>query len=362
MRNSEGLAGLHASHSKARNWSLSVVVPCKNEEVVLRETHRRLTAVLSQLSLDFEIIYVDDGSTDSTAQLLRNLCADGGGARALFLSRNFGHQMATTAGLEHASGEGVVIIDADLQDPPEIISEMVARWQEGYDVVYGVRTDRVGESVLKLWTAKLFYRLINQVSNIQIPLDAGDFRLMDRKVVNALLAMPECDRFIRGMVSWLGYRQVAVPYARAARFAGSSKYPTMKMVRFAMDGILSFSIVPLKLATWVGFLTSFLALLGFLYALGSKIFTNHWVAGWTSLFSAVLFLGGVQLTCLGIVGEYVGRIYGETKQRPLYFVQDRLGFEESCQDSVPQSASHSGEREARLTQRALKSTHTRVGG
>jgi glycosyltransferase involved in cell wall biosynthesis len=326
-----------AFDTATRDLLLSVIVPCKNEEAVLSETHRRLAGVLEQVKLKFEIVYVDDGSTDSTPQLLRELCVVDPRVRVLRLSRNFGHQIATTAGLEHALGDAMVIIDADLQDPPEVIPAMLARWHEGYDVAYGLRTDRGGETAFKLWTAKLFYRLINRISSVQIPLDAGDFRLMDRKVVDALLLMPERDRFLRGMVSWLGYRQVAVPYSRAPRFAGASKYPAHKMVRFAMDGLLSFSIAPLKLATWVGFAASFVALLGSLYALGSRIFTNHWVTGWASIFLAVLFIGGVQLTCLGIIGEYVGRIYGEAKQRPLYFLQERLGFQQAEPGSLRKS-------------------------
>jgi polyisoprenyl-phosphate glycosyltransferase len=307
---------------------LSVVVPCANEEEVLLETHRRLSEALSRIDgVSFEIIYVNDGSRDSTEILLRQLELTDDRVRVLSLSRNFGHQVAITAGIEYADGDAVVVIDADLQDPPEIIAEFVAQWRAGYDVVYGVRSERNGETAFKLWTAKLFYRLIGRLSETKIPVDTGDFRLMGRRAVDALLAMPERDRFIRGMVSWLGFSQVPVPYRRAPRLAGKTKYPLLKMVRFAIDGIVSFSTVPLRLATYLGFLVSTLAVLGILVAVYARLFGKNWVQGWASIVIAILFLGGVQLTCLGIVGEYVGRIYGEVKHRPLYFVREHFGFE-----------------------------------
>jgi dolichol-phosphate mannosyltransferase len=285
------------------------------------------------VDLGFEIVYVDDGSTDSTPALLRELQLSDDRVRVVRLSRNFGHQIAITAGMEHAAGDAVVVIDADLQDPPEIIAEFVAQWRNGYDVVYGVRTEREGETVFKLWTAKLFYRLVGRMSETEIPLDTGDFRLMDRRVVKALVAMPERDRFVRGMVSWLGFSQVAVPYRRAPRLAGKTKYPLTKMVRFATDGIVSFTTMPLRLATWLGFGVSGMAVVGIVVALCARLFGKGWVQGWTSIVIAVLFLGGVQLICLGIIGEYVGRTYGESKRRPLYWVQERLGFGEPIRPS-----------------------------
>jgi glycosyltransferase involved in cell wall biosynthesis len=309
---------------------ISVIVPCYNEEQVIRETHRRLVEVLEQLeSLRFEIIYVDDGSADRTPSILGELQALDESVRVLLLSRNFGHQIAVSAGLEHASGDAVVLIDADLQDPPEVIREMVQRWRDGFHVAYGTRTERSGETGFKIWTAKLFYRLINRLSETKMPLDTGDFRLMDRKVVDALLAMPERDRFLRGMVSWVGFRQVAVPYERAPRLAGTSKYPLFKMIRFATDAVLSFSFIPLRLATWLGFFTILMAFAGIIYAVLLRLYTDerHWVRGWTSTFTAILFIGGVQLISLGIIGEYLGRIYSEVKKRPLYIVQEQLGFE-----------------------------------
>lgn len=307
---------------------ISVVVPCFNEEEVIAETHRRLTATLRQLEpIGFELIFVDDGSRDETPALLERLQAIDGSVRVVRLSRNFGHQIAVTAGLEHASGDAVVVIDADLQDPPELIREMVERWQDGYQVVYGMRTDREGETSFKRWTARAFYRLINRLSDVEIPLDAGDFRLMDRKVVDALLLMPERARYLRGMVSWVGFKQIAVLYTRAPRHAGKSKYPLLKMLNFATDGVISFSILPLRLATWIGFVIMGLVLVSILFVLIARLYTHDWVRGWASLFIAVLFMSGVQLVFLGIIGEYVGRIYGEAKRRPLYFVQERRGFD-----------------------------------
>jgi dolichol-phosphate mannosyltransferase len=310
---------------------ISVVVPCYNEAAVIGETHRRLAEVTAKIAGPaFEFIYVDDGSSDQTPALLHGLSEADARVRCLRLSRNFGQQVATTAGLEHASGDAVVIIDADLQDPPELIEQMHARWREGYHVVYGQRTERAGETRFKVWTAREFYRLISRVSRVEIPANAGDFRLMDRKVVDALLRMPERDRFLRGMVSWVGFRQIALPYRREARFAGETKYSLVKMLRFAADAIVSFSFAPLRLAVWTGFFVLGLALLGIFYAIALRFFfdPSHWVRGWASLFIATLFMGGVQLISLGIIGEYVGRIYGEVKQRPLYFVRERIGFDE----------------------------------
>jgi len=322
------------SESTAGGVLVSVAVPCFNEEEVLRETHRKLIAVLERMPLRFEVLYVDDGSTDSSPDILRELAARDKRVRVIRFSRNFGHQMAITAGLEHAAGDAVVVIDADLQDPPEVIMEFVQKWMDGYDVAYGVRAERDGETAFKLWTAKLFYRCIDRLSDTRIPLDTGDFRLMDRRVVDALLSMPERDRFVRGMVSWLGFTQVAVPYRRAARTAGDSKYPLFKMLKFAADGIFSFSTVPLRLATWMGFLASGLAIFAILYSAYARLFGSGWVKGWTSTVIAILFLGGVQLVSLGFIGEYVGRIYGETKRRPLYVVRERMGFDLATKSGV----------------------------
>ncbi len=323
-----GVVQIGSTYPGEPRMLLSIVIPCMNEEEVLRETNRRLVAVLEGISLNFEVVYVDDGSTDSTPDLLRELQASDSRIRVIRFSRNFGHQIAITAGLEHASGDAVTIIDADLQDPPEVILDFVAKWMDGYDVVYGVRTERDGETAFKLWTARLFYRIISHLSDTRIPLDTGDFRLMDRRVVDALLSMPERDRFVRGMVSWLGFSQAAVEYRRAPRLAGVTKFSLFKMVRFALDGIFSFSILPLRLATWTGFAASGLAIFGIIVVLLERFFgVVGLVKGWSSAMIAELFIGGVQLICMGLIGEYVGRIYGESKRRPLYIVQERMGFE-----------------------------------
>ena len=307
-----------------RSGVFSVVVPCFNEEAVIRHTYDRLVEVLEETDNSFELIFVDDGSRDETWQLLSEIQAQDDRVEVIGFSRNFGHQMAVTAGVDCAHGDAVGLIDADLQDPPEVLVEMFRQWQQGVDVAYGARSDREGESAFKLWTAKLFYRLLNRLSDTKMPLDTGDFRVMDRRVVEVLRQMPERDRFIRGMVSWVGFNQAAVPYHRAARFAGESKYPLWKMVRFATDGLLSFSLVPLKVATGFGLLAAGLAGGGIVYALAKRLFTGDWVSGWTSIFIAVLFVGAVQLLCLGAIGEYLGRLYFQTKGRPLYIVQRHL--------------------------------------
>lgn len=306
---------------------LSIVIPCYNEEDVIEETIRQLMVFCSGLvDLEVELIFVDDGSRDHTRSLLKSYAALDARIRIIGFARNFGHQIAVTAGIDAACGDAVVLIDADLQDPPEVMHEMISKWREGYDVVYGTRSERPGDSLFKRATARGFYRFLNRLSDVSIPLDTGDFRLMSRPVVDTLRAMPERDRFVRGMVSWVGFKQTALPYKRAKRFAGVSKYPLSKMVRFASDGILSFSTKPLQMSVALGLFSAFLALAGIFYALALRLFTNIWVEGWTGLIIAVLFLGGVQLICVGILGEYVGRIYNEVKNRPLYVVQEYLGF------------------------------------
>lgn len=304
---------------------ISLVVPCFNEEEVIEETHRRLAALAeSQPAYDFEFLFIDDGSRDRTLPLLREIVAADSRARAVVFSRNFGHQLAVTAGMDEARGDAVVVLDADLQDPPEVVPEMLAKWRDGWQVVYGVRTERKGESRFKLWSAHMFYRVLNYLSDTPIPLDAGDFRLMDRDVVMALRGMPERDRFVRGMVSWVGFRQLALPYDRAARFAGSTKYPLRKMIRFASNGIISFSMRPLKLAMNTGLLCAALACIGIVWVFARRLATQNWVPGWAALTIVVLFLGGIQLVCTGILGEYIGRIYMQSKGRPLYIVLERI--------------------------------------
>lgn len=304
---------------------MSVVVPCFNEEQVVEATHAKLIDVLGSVEdLELELIYVDDGSNDGTADILRRLSDADARVGVVLLSRNFGHQYALSAGLEVATGDAVVILDADLQDPPEVALEFLQQWRAGADVVVGVRVERRGEAAFKRVTAGMFYRTLNAVSDVPITNDAGDFRLLDRKVVDALNALPERDRFVRGLVSWLGYQQVHVPYVRAPRLAGTTKYPLLKMIRFGLDGFVSFSLAPLRVALLFGVATSVLAVLGMVYAVVSRLFTRNWVPGWTLLFIAVLFYGGVQLLALGVVGEYVGRVYAESKRRPLYVVREAV--------------------------------------
>lgn len=303
---------------------LSVVVPVFNEEDNIPELHRRLVAALEGEVASFEVLFVDDGSRDGTWTLVRELAARDSRVRGLRFSRNFGHQMAFAAGLEHARGEAVVIMDADLQDPPEVIPELLARWREGWDVVYAVRRRRHGESAFKLWTAKVFYRLLKRITPVDIPLDTGDFRLMNRKAVEAFRRLGERHRFTRGLVAWLGFRQTGVLYDRAARHAGDTKYPLRKMLRFAVDAITSFSHVPLQLATWTGFAVSGLAFAYIAVVVVLKLMGISW-PGYTSLMAAILFLGGVQLVMIGLLGEYLGRVYDEVKRRPLYLVQEEVG-------------------------------------
>ncbi|MHB1311305.1 MAG: glycosyltransferase family 2 protein [Gemmatimonadaceae bacterium] len=308
---------------------LDIVVPCFNEEAVIEQTHRRLTEVARGIpGVRVTVIYVDDGSRDGTLRTLRAMAAADPQVRIVALSRNFGHQYALTAGLDAATGDAVAVIDGDLQDPPEVIAEMVARWRAGADVVYGIRATRQGESAFKRGTAHLFYRLIQRLGNADIPADVGDFRLLDRSVVNALRALPERDRFLRGLVVWVGFKQEGVAYERQPRAAGQTKFPFSRMLSFALDGIFSFSTVPLRLASYFGFFVSALSMAGIVYAFYIKLFTVGVVPGWAAQWIGTLFLGGVQLMSLGIIGEYVGRIYGEVKSRPLYVVRERIGFEQ----------------------------------
>lgn len=301
---------------------LSVVVPCYNEQESIHACHAKLTEVLSALNESYEIVYVDDGSRDKTAELLEEIHARDAHVVVVRLSRNFGHQPAVTAGLSASLGRAAVIIDSDLQDPPELIPEMVALWRSGYKVVYGIRQTRDGETPFKLWTAKAFYRVINSLSDVDIPVDTGDFRLIDRVVVDIFLQMPERHRLLRGMWSWIGFPQVGLPYQRAPRFAGETKYPLRKMLGLALDGIVSFSVVPLRLVTALGFLSAGAAFIGIVYTLWVRLLTHSWVRGWAISFVGMLFMAGVQMLCLGILGEYIGRIYTESKQRPLFIQRE----------------------------------------
>jgi polyisoprenyl-phosphate glycosyltransferase len=304
------------------NPTLTIIAPIFNEFESLPELHRRVTEVMEGIGESWELILVDDGSTDGSTDRIRELAAMDGHIRPVIFARNFGHQIAVTAGLDFSRGDAVVIIDADLQDPPELITEMVARWREGYEVVYAVRAEREGESAFKLWTAALFYRLIFRITDVKIPMDTGDFRLMDRKVVNVMNSMREKARFLRGMSAWVGFRQIGVPYKRAARFAGATKYPFRKMLKLAVTAITGFSHLPLQIATWIGFVTAGIAAIFIPIVIIERLLGNRAFFGQATTLVMVLFLGGVQLICLGILGEYIGRIYDEVKGRPLYIVRE----------------------------------------
>jgi polyisoprenyl-phosphate glycosyltransferase len=306
--------------------TFSIVVPVHDEEETLRELHHRLTSVLAELDGSAEIIFVDDGSRDRTFDVIVELQQTDDRVKVARFSRNFGHQVAISAGLDLAAGDAVVVMDADLQHPPETIQEFAARWREGYEVVYGVMAERSSEGWLKQATAKWFYRLLGRMSDIDVPEAAGDFRLVDRKVLDAFKAMREQNRYIRGMFSWLGFRQIGVPYVCPPRFAGTSKYTFRKMVRFARDGILSFSNAPLRLMLKVGVVVSALAVASGIAAIIAKL-TGHGVPGYASIVVSVSFLGGVQLLVLGVMGEYIARIHDEVRGRPLYVLAEVRGFE-----------------------------------
>lgn len=303
----------------------SVVVPVYNEALVIRETYKRLKRVMEQTDGSYELLFVNDGSKDDTLHILKELAVRDGTVKYLDFSRNFGHQIAITAGMDYASGEAIVIIDADLQDPPELILKMIEKWKEGYDVVYAKRTKRKGETFFKKATAYAFYRLLRAATEIDIPLDTGDFRLIDRKVRDQLVGMRERSRFVRGLVSWVGFNQTAIEYERDERFAGETKYPLKKMIRFSLDGITSFSYKPLKLASLLGVFLSLVSVVWMIVVLYLKLFTDSTVTGWSSLVMAVLFFNGVVLMMLGVIGEYIGRIYDEVKQRPLYILKEGWG-------------------------------------
>ncbi len=302
--------------------TISIVAPVYNEAETLPALYPRIQEVMARSGESWELVLIDDGSRDGSADLIRQLRDQDERVRPVIFARNFGHQLAVTAGLDYSRGHAVVIIDADLQDPPEVILEMLDKWRQGYEVVYAVRSEREGESWFKLMTARIFYRLIYRITDVDIPLDTGDFRLMDRKVVDVVNSMRERHRFLRGMSSWVGFRQTGVRYKRAARFAGETKYPLRKMVKFASDAVTSFSFFPLRLVTYLGFISAGISILAIplvvlLRASGSQAFF-----GQATTLIAVLFLGGVQLISLGILGEYLGRLYDEAKGRPLYIVRE----------------------------------------
>jgi dolichol-phosphate mannosyltransferase len=301
----------------------SIIAPIFNESGNIQELYRRLKEVLDTNGESWEIIMVDDGSTDESADLIRRYADQDPRVKPVIFARNFGHQIAVTAGLDYSQGDAVVVIDSDLQDPPEVILDLISKWKEGYQVVYAVRSEREGESLFKLFTATLFYRLISSITDVKIPLDAGDFRLLDRKVVNVLNQMRERHRFLRGMSSWVGFRQTGVPYRRVARQVGETKYPFRKMFRLAINAVTSFSYFPLQMATYIGFIAAGLSILAIPVVIAIRLWgTETPLLGQATTLIAVLFLGGVQLISLGILGEYIGRLYDEAKGRPLYIVMD----------------------------------------
>ncbi len=310
---------------------LSVVVPAYNEEEVLPEFHKRISAVLESMSIDAEIVYVNDGSTDNTLSVMKLLRESDTRVAIVDLSRNFGKEIALTAGLDHANGDALVVIDADLQDPPELIPELVKHWMNGYDVVYAKRMSRDGESLIKKVTAHVFSRLIQRISRVKIPEDTGDYRLLSRRANDSLKQLREQHRFMKGLFAWIGYPQKAVPYRRDPRCAGETKWNYWSLWNFALEGITSFTIAPLQLATYLGLAA---ALGSFIYAgiiIYLTVVYGNPVAGYPSLIIVILFLGGIQLTAIGIIGEYLGRMFDESKQRPLYFLK---GYEPSASRKI----------------------------
>lgn len=300
----------------------SIIAPIYNELENIPELYRRVKEVMDSTNESWELILVDDGSTDGSSQAIYELAKKDDCVCPVIFARNFGHQVAVTAGLDYSRGDAVIIIDADLQDPPELVLDMAKKWKEGYEVVYAVRAEREGESWFKLWTASLFYRLIYRITDVKIPLDTGDFRLMDRSVVNVINSMRERHRFLRGMSAWVGFKQVGVEYKRAARKAGETKYPFRKMLRLALNAITSFSYFPLQVATFFGFASAGIAIIAIPFVVYMRITGSQAFFGQATTLIAVLFLGGVQLISLGILGEYIGRLYDEAKGRPLYIVRD----------------------------------------
>ncbi len=307
----------------------SIVIPVYNEEEVIEHTYERLKTVMQSADGNYELLFINDGSKDRSVDILLQLSEQDKTIKIVDFSRNFGHQIAITAGMDYASGNAIVIIDADLQDPPELILEMIQKWKEGYDVVYAKRTARKGETFFKKQTASAFYRTLRAMTEIDIPIDTGDFRLIDRKVCDQMNNIHEKNRFVRGLVSWVGFKQTAVEYERDERFAGETKYPLKRMLKLSLDGITSFSYKPLKLANYLG---ASLSVIGFVYmliVLYQKLFTSTTVTGWSSIIVIQLFFSGITLMMLGVIGEYIGRIYDEAKNRPLYIVKDIYQHEQA---------------------------------
>lgn len=305
----------------------SIIIPVFNEEQVIEHTYERLKIVMDSTGETYELLFINDGSRDSTVDILKRLGETDNHIKVIDFSRNFGHQIAITAGMDFAKGDAVIIIDADLQDPPELILEMIEKWKSGYDVVYAKRTARKGETFFKKQTAALFYRTLRAMTDIEIPIDTGDFRLIDRKVCEQMQNVHEKNRFVRGLVSWVGFKQTAVEYERDERYAGETKYPLKRMLKLSIDGITSFSYKPLKMANYLGVALSSIGFIYMLVVLYQKLFTKTTITGWSSIIVIQLFFSGIILMMLGVVGEYIGRIYDEAKNRPLYIVRDVYSIE-----------------------------------
>jgi dolichol-phosphate mannosyltransferase len=306
----------------------SLVIPLYNEEEVIHETIKRVTAVMSNKDFEYEIVFVNDGSKDKTEEIVKGYSKEDKHIKLISLSRNFGHQTAITAGMDNAVGDAVIVMDADLQDPPEVVLQMIDKFNEGYDVVYAIRAKRKGETFFKKFTAKVFYRFLKSMCDVEIPVDTGDFRLISRQVSDVLKNLTERNRYVRGLVSWVGFKQTGIYYEREERFAGETKYPLKKMIKLSVDGITSFSTKPLKLSEWVG---SIMAIVGFIYAIViiiQKIAGTSMEAGWASTIVAILIIGGIQLIMLGIAGEYIARIFDESKNRPLYIIKEKVNMKD----------------------------------
>jgi polyisoprenyl-phosphate glycosyltransferase len=316
---------------RPEHYQLSVIVPCYNEAEVLVVTASILAEVLKGLTPNFEILFINDGSHDNTLNIIESLSLQDSRFKGVSFSRNFGHQIAVTAGLDLCQGDAVVIIDADLQDPPILIVDMLQKWHEGYDVVYAKRKTRHGDPIFKKLCAQIFYRVLDSLSEISIPLDTGDYRLLDKRVVKAMRQMPERHRLLRGMAAWVGFSQVAVEFEREPRYAGETKYPFKRSLNLAIDGLMSFSVSPLRLVGYLGVFMLGLSSIGILYALFLRLFTQNWEPGWTILFITQLAFGGIQFMVMGVLGEYVGRIYTEAKQRPLYFLDQKFNLDDTLQ-------------------------------
>ncbi|MFQ5900484.1 MAG: glycosyltransferase family 2 protein [Thermodesulfobacteriota bacterium] len=305
---------------------ISIVIPVYNEDTVIQETHRQVKCVMDSLSLPYEVIFIDDGSIDKTYECLLEIVKTNSKVKAIGFSRNFGHQAALTAGIDHAGGNVIITMDGDLQHPPELIPLLLEKWREGYEVVYTIREYGKDEGIIKKGASHLFYKVMNRLAQLNIPPGAADFKLFDKKVVKSLTSLKERARFLRGLSVWVGYRQTGVKYKAAPRYAGVSKYSPGKMIRLALDGITSFSIFPLKIATYMGFIVSLVSFIYLTYALYIKLIADKALPGWASVVIPMLFLGGIQLITIGILGEYIGRIYEEVKGRPIYIASKKAGF------------------------------------